>query len=385
MNNYKKITKICFTIKILFVIINNKKCKKRCFFGFLGVAIMQDTVTYSTAKVAVSEFMDREFENFPKKLHLQFLNFFSELSTYEEEGVKLRPNILFTNNIDFVAKTIPNCYRISLFSDTVTEVKFNYHIKKLAPFFKHNWIIFVNIKENDITYGICRVLNSIKEQNLSKLIFSSSVLKERSDKISIVHVEPISNYTINLKSLKGEKLSINNTLDDTKVTDWETEIKEFVDASFSKLRTTEKKLNEIKTMYENVFDSVFKNIHGALCVIVDKDYEDNGFFSDGVWLKEPISFSKLFLRTKTYNESKLTAFCELFMDMLDYDGITIVDNTGRIRAYNVFVESNTRNINVVGGARKRAAYTVINSRRKRIIGVYFQSHDGEMFYKAVKK
>lgn len=102
------------------------------------------------------------------------------------------------------------------------------------------------------------------------------MLKERSDKISIVHVEPISNYTINLKSLKGEKLSINNTLDDTKVTDWETEIKEFVDASFQNLEQP-KKLNEIKTMYENVFDSVFKNIHGALCVIVDKDYEDNGF------------------------------------------------------------------------------------------------------------
>ena len=346
---------------------------------------MRDTVTYSTAKVAVTNFVENEFEDFPKKLLAQFLNFFSELATYEEEGTKLRPNIIFTNNSEYVAKTIPDCYRIPMFTDPINEIKFNYRIKKLAPFCKHGWMIFVNIKENEIVYGIWKALNSIKEESLSKLIFSNSVLKERIDKVSLVHVEPINNFTVELTSLKGEELTVNNTLDDTKITDWETEVKQFVDASFSKLRTTDKKLREIKTMYENVFDSVFKTVHGALCVVVDKDYEDNGFFSDGVWLKEPISFSKLFLRTKTYNESKLTAFCELFIDMLDYDGITVVDNSGRIRAYNVFVESNTRNMNVVGGARKRAAYTVINSRRKRIVGVYFQSHDGETFYKPVKK
>lgn len=346
---------------------------------------MQDTVTYSTAKVAVTEFVEREFENFPKKLFTQFLNFFSSLSTYEEEGTKLHPNILFTNNIDLISKNIEDCYKLSMFTENIAEVKFNYNIKKLAPFCKHGWVIFVNIKEDIVTYGICNVLNSIKEKSIKKLIFSNAVLKERSDKLYIVHVEPTSSYNITLTSLKGEMLSINNTLDDTIVNDWQTEIREFVDASFSKLRTTQKKLDEIKTMYENVFDSVFKTVHGALCVIVDKDYVDNGFFQDGVWLKEPISFSKLFLRSKTYNESKLKGICELFMDMLDYDGITIVDNTGRIRAYNVFVESNTRNLNVVGGARKRAAYTVINSRRKRIIGIYFQSHEGEAFYKPVKK
>ena len=51
-----------------------------------------------------------------------------------------------------------------------------------------------------------------------------------------------------------------------------------------------------------------------------------------------------------------------------------------------FVESNIkRTKNVIGGARKRAAYTIINSRRKHIVGVYFQSHEGEIFYKSLKK
>ncbi len=380
MNIYKKYSKFVLKLQIYSAIIK----LIAGFLCFFREEMCMEKVTYVTARESVTKFINNEFDEFPKKLNSQFLNFFSELTTYEEEGQKLRPNILFTNAIDYICKTIPEAYKIEMFTDE-SDVMFNYRIKKLAPFTKHDWIIYVNIKETSITYGICRVLNSIKEQSLKKLIFSNSILKERHDKVSCVYVEPISNYTIHLYSLMGEQLSVNNTLDETKISDWQTEITEFVNDSFSKLRTTPKKLTEIKTLYENIFDSVFKNIHGALCVVVDKDYVDNGFFSDGVWLKEPISFSKLFLRTKTYNESKLTAFCELFMDMLDYDGITIVDNTGRIRAYNVFVESNNKALNISGGARKRAAYTIINSRRKRIVGIYFQSHEGEMFYKRVKK
>jgi len=111
-----------------------------------------------------------------------------------------------------------------------------------------------------------------------------------------------------------------------------------------------------------------------------------GFFEDGIWLETPISFSKLFTQSKSYSEEKLQAFATLFINMLNFDGITVVDTTGRLLAYNVFVENNiNRTKNVVGGARKRAAYTIINSRRKHIVGVYFQSHEGEIFYKSLVK
>lgn len=139
-------------------------------------------------------------------------------------------------------------------------------------------------------------------------------------------------------------------------------------------------------MFYNIFTKVIEDLNGAMCVIVDKDYKDNGFLEDGIWLENPISFSKVFTQSKSYSEEKLQAFATLFINMLNFDGITIVDTTGRLLAYNVFVESNIRHTkNVIGGARKRAAYTIINSRRKHIVGVYFQSHEGEIFYKSLKK
>ena len=56
-------------------------------------------------------------------------------------------------------------------------------------------------------------------------------------------------------------------------------------------------------MYSNIFTHVLSHVNGSICVIVDKDYKDNGLFEDGIWLKEPISFSKLFTLSKSYNES----------------------------------------------------------------------------------
>lgn len=346
---------------------------------------MQENVFYVSARDAVVDFIKFEAENFPNKLQLNFLNFFSELGKYEEEGVKIRPTIIFTNAIDTIVKHIPNTHKMTMFID-VNEVQFNLRMKSLIPFCKQDWIIYVSVKENEITYGIVKTLNSIKEKSLIKMIFESEALQDRKEKFYLFSVETISTYFMTLRGLKGKVLNVNFSLDLDRINNWNLEIKEFVNSSFSKLRTTEKKLNQIKTMYENVFDSVFKDVHGALCVVIDKDYVDNGFFSDGIWLKEPISFSKLFMQSKSYSEPKLLAFCDLFISMLNYDGITIVDNTGTIRAYNVFVETNANRLqNITGGARKRAAYTVINSRRKRIVGVYFQSHDGEAFYKYVKK
>jgi len=124
------------------------------------------------------------------------------------------------------------------------------------------------------------------------------------------------------------------------------------------------------------------DLHGTICMVVDKDFVDKtGFLSDGTWLKEPIEFGKLFVRSNNFDESTLRYYADLITTMLDFDGITILDNAGRIRAYNVFIESNVSVNKIVGGARRRAAYSILQNKNKKIIGVYFQSQDGDNFYK----
>lgn len=345
---------------------------------------METKIIFDEARNGLIEFFNHEFKGFDNLLLQHFLNRINDFLNYDEEGYKYKPKFIFTNDINALTKNIKTAYRLPLYEDENASY-FDSRIKTIIALASNDWCIYVELKDDKINYGLCKALNSIKDKDLLALIEGDESLKEKSDKIYCVIARAMSFYLMNLTSLRGNKLSLNFSLDPNKQFRDETNIDLFVDATFSKLRTTKQKLNVIKTMYTNIIKKVINEVNGAICVVVDKEYKDTGLFSDGIWLKEPISFNKLFTNSKSYSEEKLQAFVQLFVAMLQFDGITIVDNFGRIRGYNVFVETDIKKLkNIVGGARKRAAYTIINSRRKHIIGVYFQSHEGEIFYEPVK-
>ena len=342
---------------------------------------MLNNIYFGDGKMNIENFIESSYPNFPQKMTAQLINFVSRMCFYEEEGAKLRPTILFTNKMETLIKSVGNTIKQVIFEDE-NENMFRSRMKALTPFSSHKWNIYVQLNSNgSVEYGIYRSLNSIKEHNFNTNLFLNEELKARSNSVFAFLIESISSSNILFRNLKGEDMNLNFSLENRKLLDFNEEVKEFVDASFSKLKTTKKKLNELKILYQNTFKNCFRQIHGCICVVVDKDYVDNGFFGDGIWLSHPIELSKLFMQSTSYSETKLESYSELFMDMLNYDGITIVDNKGRIRAYNVFVESDSgKESNIVGGARKRAAFTVINSKVKKIVGVYFQSQEGEIFY-----
>ena len=342
--------------------------------------IMTENMFFDNGRQSIENFIENEWPDFPNKFSAQLINLCSTLGSYEEEGVKLRSNILITNNIDLLIRQTQNSYKLIVF-EAENLNSFRSNMKSLIPFSKHNWNVYIQINSDEtIECGLYKSFNSIKEHSFNTNLFLNEDLKHK-EKLFAFLIQSKSATLLNFKGIKGHELNLRFTFDSKKILNYDEEINEFVDASFSKLKTTKNKLLQIKTLYHNIFENVFNHIHGCICVVVDKDYVDNGFFEDGIWLKEPIEFSKLFTQTKCYSEEKLTSFSELFMDMLNYDGITIIDNKGRIRAYNVFVESDSsKEINILGGARKRAAFTVINSKVKKIVGVYFQSQEGEVFY-----
>ena len=346
---------------------------------------MEEMVFFDKAKENVTNFFEKEFPNFPPLLMSHFLNKFNDLLNYTEEGAVIQPKIVFTNNIDSVVRSIPKSYAMTVFEDS-DATKFNKRLKCILPITRNDWCLFIEIKDNKITYGIIMSFTSIKDKNLLRSLQQNTSLKDKTEKVYCVLARPMNFYSMTFHSITGNNLVINFSLDKSKSNSFTNEISEFVDATFSKLRTTQRKLQDMKNMYLNIFTNVLSDVHGSICVIIDKDYKDNGLFEDGIWLKEPISFSKLFTQSKSYDEEKLQAHADLFMKMLNFDGITIIDNLGRLRAYNVFVEPNAKKVGyIVGGARKRAAYYILSTKKKDIIGVYFQSHEGEVFFQQVPK
>ncbi|MBO7218931.1 MAG: hypothetical protein J6V40_03035 [Clostridia bacterium] len=343
---------------------------------------MVETIFYDKARKSILDFFSLEFPDLALNEIETFIGFFYQMTNYEEEGTKIRPKIYICDNVNALTKLVPDCYKLAIYTDENSSM-FKQRLRALMRFCGINWSIYINYGENKVEYGLINVVNSIKDKTLDQFIFSQELQESIAKKTYLIKVDVVSAGLCLLQGAEGHTTNICFSLNNQLEINWEMAIKDFINASVSKLRTTKKKLDDIKNLYFNIYQRVFRNIHGTICLVVDKDYVDkNGYLSDGTWLKEPIEFGKLFLQSKHYSEAKLMSYADLFTTMLNYDGITVVDTAGRIRAYNVFVEnSRTAAKKVLGGARRRAAHTLLESKNKKIIGVYFQSQDGDNFFK----
>lgn len=351
----------------------------------MGILRMITNVFYSTAKEAVKDFMLMEFPSLGPSETAGFLGSIYKFLNYEEESVKIRPTIYVTTNIHAVTRTIPNCVEIGFYNDENAN-NFNQRIKALMCFCLNGWSIYINYS-NGVQYGIVKATNSIKEMPLDKLIFDKEYMPILAGKTKLIYMAVVAAGVMSFSGINGNKTNICFNMANIMPRDSEENISKFVNDGLTKLKTTKKKREDIKNMYNNIFTKMFHNSHGTICLIVDKDYKDTkGLLADGTWLPEPIQLAKIFLTSKSYSEGKLRDFSEILVTMLNYDGITVVDNAGRILAYNVFVASEKSVAkNIVGGARRRAAYTLLNTNNKKIIGVYFQSQDGDAFYRNIKE
>ncbi len=341
---------------------------------------MEKRIFFEDARKNVLELFSIEFPT----LHINdidlFISNFYKWVNYEEEGQKIRPTIIITSNINSIVKNVHGSKKIIFYEDEDTS-NFKAHIKALMVFCKSSWNIYMNFSDTGVEYGIIKGLTSIKEKSLIQQLGEKDTLEYLSKRINLVILSVIGGGVIKLKGAKGNTVSICFNLNSGSEYNWETQIYEFVEACVSKIKTTPRKLQDIRNLLFNTFQRCLKDLHGTICLVVDKEFKDRtGFLSDGTWLKEPIEFAKLFMRSNKFDENILRSYADVFTTMLDFDGITIIDNAGRIRAYNVFIESNNSE-KIVGGARKRAAYSLLQSKLKRIIGVYFQSQDGDNFYK----
>jgi hypothetical protein len=104
---------------------------------------------------------------------------------------------------------------------------------------------------------------------------------------------------------------------------------------------------------------------------------------DGTLLTKPISISEKL--EEVIKSRSIEDYCDLqaaltaVSGMLTSDGITIVDSSGRVLAYNVFIAlGSNRNARLVGGARKRTFEKLKEMVKKQeILAAFFQSQDGE--------
>ena len=106
---------------------------------------MDEIIFFDGAKEKVTGFFEREFENFPPLIMSHFLNKFNDIMNYNEEDDRIKPKIVFTDNVEAVSKSIPKSYALTIFTDNDASM-FNLRLKSLFAIADNNWCIFIEIK-----------------------------------------------------------------------------------------------------------------------------------------------------------------------------------------------------------------------------------------------
>lgn len=318
-------------------------------------------------------------EKFPKIdcLAEGILDLINLTSSYREEGEELYPEIFLTNNIDSVLKTLPFVKRVEVSSKPTCINEFKNALKLCAPLSRNGWIIYINITEEIISFGL--VSSEISELSPT---FKKQVVGElgaNKNEYSIAYLQNVGNKSVLLQGSETQSL-VCLTLDSSP------------SEYGSKLNTLCKYITKdiqdeqgiSKGYFEKIIGKALISGHGSLIGIIKNATENiqalKEKHSDGIYLSNPIDLHESLLTSEQEKSSQASTsnllFSSLLGSMLSHDGITILTTTGEILGYHVFIKSNETNNDLPhdGGARSRAFKAMTESNDFECC--FYKSQDG---------
>lgn len=325
---------------------------------------------------SIAEFLlDENFQN-SSILKEGILELINLLSDYYEEGVHLFPEVLITNNSDEFFKTISN--REILISKKELKVsEFRNIIKLCAPLAVGSWIIYIEVNENNMKYGLV----DAEMTETSPSIYQQTVgdLKVELNDVNVAYLKNIGSKTVELIGMK-KKLTVSLTLD--KIHEIENNVIYEISQQITKSCEGDYQL-PITTFIDKTIQDATKQGHGNLIGVVQNDPEIiekiKTKLSDGIYLETPIDIADYIVYTEKErtNESSISllAFSRVMISMLNHDGITLITDKAKILGYHMFIESITKEgEQLVGGARTRAFQSMVNS--DLFAACLYKSQDG---------
>lgn len=311
-----------------------------------------------------------------------FLKFLSKVTTYEEEENKIKPKIILSTNINDIVKSLSPRYLLPISNEKLDGSNFEKRLKTLLPFCNLGWYVYINFGQEDIEYGLVRTFTGPSGLSLPETLLSDGFGEDD----TLVDITVTNNSEIMMRGIRNNQLLIDFKLfDDTSFGTNKITYEKLVKDIVSEIEDQEDRAKS-NQVFAKFFEIVQQKVHGTILLVVNSQFNPNEFLEDGIWLREPIDLSKSALDSTgeikdIYLSELHYSLTGLFLEMMNVDGITVINSCGQIIAYNVFLkQSFIEEANVTGGARKRTAMSLLRIEDENIIGVYFQSQDGHNFY-----
>ena len=331
---------------------------------------------FQSAKEKIQELFDYEQVNGIEKIKDKLFSLLSKFCRYEEEEVKIRPQLFIGEDVLYFLQVIPDKFIYTIEKPTGAD-EFDKMVKSLIPLSNEGYSMYIDLKGKKIQYGLFKPKDSLTIV-LDDIIFGSSYSPEDIQGKSLIKFSYENSSMFSIHGVRGSKETISfNIVEQLEATDG---LVEFLSKEYS----GDQYIHQIVAFWGEYKKLLKKNVHGCICVFIDGAKKNNTKLKGGIWLKTPICLTnsvKKYKETKDYSDLlDLMNEVELSFSLINNDGITVFDEKGNILAYNVFVESKSRTKNA-GGARRRAAEYIVETSPPECRGVYFQSQDGETFFK----
>ena len=281
-------------------------------------------------------------EKFPSYPYLRegILDLIDSTSSYREEGEELYPEIFITNKIASVLETLPFCKNVEIDRQPATVKEFSNALKLCAPLSRNGWVIYINVEENHISYGV--VSSEISELSPTFRTQAVGELSQNGDEYSIAYLQNVGNKTVLLKGSEATAL-ICLTLN-SKGSAHGHELTKLCSSL----------TQDVEPQYKDISHSYFEKLignalivgHGNLIGVV-KDHEENiatlkSRHNDGIYLSKPIDMYELLAASEEEKTREACTsnrlFSSLLESMLNHDGMTVMSTSGKVLGYHVFVK-----------------------------------------------
>lgn len=289
-----------------------------------------------------------------KVLKEELVDLANQLSDYYEEGNHLYPEVLLLDDFDYFKVSVPCFYHI-LYEGAIEKGALLRAIKMSAPLADNGWNIFIELKKNNVRWG---VVNS--EQSVINVSMYAQVIGDATEKHPVVYVRNVGFKTVEFISKESANkyiisLSLRNIDDILK--------NETLALCKTISKDCEKEQAEFCSFLEKTINVGLQKGHGNLMVVI-KNVEENmvipEILKEGVTLVKPLDLYQNFCNFKEngkdlISHSELQKNSELIISMMNHDGIIVFSTKGKVLGYHYIVENNIKTTEkVIGGARSKA-------------------------------
>lgn len=332
---------------------------------------------------------EKEQLNMSEDFIRNYIRVMPSFFNYQEEEKSIKPNIIFSKNIDELFKTTPKSLKIHMADGDVEGNDLKRNLKIILPFCNVGWSLYVDFKKDKLEYGIVRKFTGISGFSFVEEIFLTPSSYEST---SFVSMTLVSRFELLYRGLRGTESIIDFRFHEESNSKKEIVLEDLTNTFLEK--SIHNKDKKVVQAINKLFYLANEKSHGSIILIIDNDCSElptNLFMDNGVLFNEPIDIvEKLYETVTTEIIGDLITSTEqyygisgLLFEMINIDGITLLSNDGKVLGFNLFANAN-KNTNikkVVGGARKRAYNSLLSSELECIAGVYFQSQDGDVEFK----